>query len=198
VSEEGRVEDGCTETTYGDASHDERLRKARLRGLVEKHFAGVWRFLRHLGVPERAVDDAAQDVFLIASNRIDEIHVGSEQSFLFNTAFRLAQTQRRMGARESLEGEIDLGVDQSPTPEDKLDKKQARALAYRLLDELEDDLRHVFVLYEIEGMTMQRIATTIDVPIGTVASRLRRAREHFQVRLEQNRKRLLGQRSGRP
>ena len=51
-----------------------------------------------------------------------------------------------------------------------------------LLDGLDEDLRQVFVLYEIEDMTMAAIAELLKVPPGTVASRLRRAREQFQER----------------
>jgi RNA polymerase sigma-70 factor (ECF subfamily) len=46
---------------------------------------------------------------------------------------------------------------------------------------LPDDTRPVFVLYELEGLTMDEIAACLEVPAGTVASRLRRAREAFQA-----------------
>ena len=169
----------------------EEEQRARLAELVRTHFAGVWRFLRRLGVPDDSVDDAAQDVFLVASRRIEEIRFGSEQAFLFSTAFRIARTHHRTQTREVLE-ELDTEPDTAPTPEDSLDDKRSRELAYRLLDELDPEVRHVFVLYELEGMTMQQIGQLLEVPQGTVASRLRRAREDFQARLERHRKRLRG------
>ncbi len=168
--------------------------KVKLRALVEQHFADVWRFLRHLGVPEHSVDDAAQDVFLVAARRFDEILPGREHSFLFGTAFKIAQAARRdfVRSRPIDEGEAEERVDTAPTPEQQLDEKQAEALALRLLDELDEEQRQVFVLYEIEGLTMQRIAELTNVPMGTVASRLRRAREAFQARFERHRTSLRG------
>lgn len=172
----------------------DQAQKAKLRALVEGHFADVWRFLRHLGVPEQSVDDAAQDVFLVAARRFDEILPGRERSFLFGTAYHVAQAIRRQLARSRPcdDDQVDAAPDRAPNPEEHLDDKQAQALALRLLDELEEGQRQVFVLYEIEGLTMQRIAEITEVPIGTVASRLRRAREAFQARFERHRNSLRG------
>src|SRR5580704_8866080 len=55
---------------------------ARFRRMVDDEFALVWRFLRGLGVAPSAVDDAAQQVFLVAAQRIDAITLGSERAFL--------------------------------------------------------------------------------------------------------------------
>jgi len=180
-------------STEDDAMPND-AQKVKLRRLVDDHFAGVWRFLRHLGVPEHLVDDAAQDVFLVAARRFDEILPGREHSFLFGTAFKVAQAARRefLRSRPIDDADVDETVDTAPTPEQQLDEKQAEALALRLLDELDEEQRQVFVLYEIEGLTMQRIAELTNVPMGTVASRLRRAREAFQSRFERHRKSLRG------
>ncbi|MBX3262087.1 MAG: RNA polymerase sigma factor [Labilithrix sp.] len=172
---------------------------ARLRELASRHFADVWRFLRHLGVPQSSVDDAAQDVFLVAARRLEEIEPGRERSFLFGTAFKVAQAARRKAWREAPretlpDGDAGDERDHGPTPEQHLDDKQARALALRLLDELDEGLREVFVLYEIEGLTMQRIAELTELPPGTVASRLRRAREEFLTRFARHRNSARGAR----
>lgn len=164
---------------------------ARLREIASQHFADVWRFLRHLGVPQSSVDDAAQDVFVVAARRLEEIEPGRERSFLFGTAFKVAQAARRKAWREAPREPLPDGDaharDLAPTPEQHLDDKQTCALALRLLDELDDGLREVFVLYEIEGLTMQRIAELTELPTGTVASRLRRAREEFLGRFARHR-----------
>jgi RNA polymerase sigma-70 factor (ECF subfamily) len=77
----------------------------------------------------------------------------------------------------------------APTPETLLDEERARELLYQLLSELDERFRVVFVMYEIEAMTMQEIAEVLEVPVGTVASRLRAAREDFGARLERYRAR---------
>ncbi|MDF2695118.1 MAG: polymerase sigma factor RpoE [Labilithrix sp.] len=173
--------------THADAppAVDSDARSERYRVMVSEHFADVWRFLRHVGVGSHGVDDAAQDVFLIAWQRLEQIRPGSEHAFLFTTAYRRAQSLRRRGRRETPDENVDATLDESPTPEERLDDKQSCDLAFRLLRGLEEDLRAVFVLYELEGFTMQRISELIEVPLGTVASRLRRAREIFQARFSQ-------------
>lgn len=170
----------------------EQERQARLRAVVEEYFSDVWRFLRHLGVPESSVDDAAQDVFVVAARRIHEIQAGRERSFLFGTAYNVAQSSRRRLFRADPDEDVERAVDRAPTPEQHLDDKQTQSLALRLLGELEEGMREVFVLYEIEGLTMQRIAELMNLPIGTVGSRLRRAREEFLERFERHRNSVRG------
>ncbi|MDX2086251.1 MAG: sigma-70 family RNA polymerase sigma factor [Kofleriaceae bacterium] len=155
----------------------------RLRAMFDECFDFVWRSLRRLGVPAATVDDATQEVFLVASRRLDDIALGSERSFLFATAIRVASTARRGQARRGEHDERAVAglVDVSPSPAEVVDRQRARAVLDRILDDLDDDLRAVFVLYELEEMTMAEIATTLELAPGTVASRLRRAREQFQA-----------------
>ncbi len=162
---------------------DERTSERRLRELFDTQFDFVWRSLRRLGVPELTVDDATQEVFLVLSRRLEDVEPGRERSFLFSTALRVASTARRASTRRGVhdEGAIDGLVDPSPNPEELADKQRARAVLDQVLATIELDLRAVFVLYELEEMTMAEIATTLDLAAGTVASRLRRAREAFQT-----------------
>lgn len=162
----------------------------QVRKLVEDHFADLWRFLRHLGVPEHWVDDATQEVFIVAARRFDEILPGRERSFLFGTAFKIAQSTRRKLGRAAPPDDdsvMEAKVDTAPNPEEELDDKQARELALRLIDELDEGQRQVFVMFEIEGMTLQHIAELTELPMNTVASRLRSAREVFQTRFARHR-----------
>ena len=70
--------------------------------------------------------------------------------------------------------------DGAANPEELMDQRRARALLDQVLGDMPMDLRAVFVLFELEEMTMMEIATLSDIPPGTVASRLRRARHVFQ------------------
>jgi RNA polymerase sigma-70 factor (ECF subfamily) len=167
---------------------DADARAAHLREIVRRFFPDVWRFLRRLGFAEHVVDDAAQDLFFVALRRIDEVKPGSERAFLFGAAIRIATNLKRKSAREVPTESFKQELDTAGSPEEKLDDERARAHLYRLLAELDDDLRTVFVMYEIEELTMQDIANVLEIPIGTVASRLRRAREDFTARLERHRK----------
>ena len=157
---------------------------ARVAQLLRAHFRDVWRIVRRFGVPENSADDAAQEVFIIASRRLADITPGSERPFLFSSAVRVAANVRRsLGARrECAEDEaLPEGVDPRPNAEALLDQKRLRQMLDRVLDELSDDLRVSFVLYELEGLSSPEIAELLGIPVGTVASRLRRAREAFEV-----------------
>ncbi len=155
----------------------------RFRSMVDANFDFIWRSLRGLGVPSASIDDAAQQVFWTASQKIATITAGSERSFLFATARGIASNARRSQLRNrelADEDAIASHVDRAPDPEQLAASRQARMVLDRILDGLPEDLRAVFLLYELEGQTMAEIAALLGTPIGTVASRLRRAREEFQ------------------
>ncbi|WP_437965591.1 sigma-70 family RNA polymerase sigma factor [Sorangium sp. So ce260] len=156
----------------------------RYRALVDAHFDFIWRSLRGLGVPVGSADDAAQHVFLIAHQKLGEIAPGRERSFLFGTALGVAANARRAGARRRELCDDDamaIAADEAPNPEQLMEMKQARALLDEVLDAMEEDLRVVFVLFELEGVPTEEIAAMLELAKGTVASRLRRAREEFRA-----------------
>lgn len=154
----------------------------RLRGMVAAHFEAMWRLLRRLGVPTRDLDDAVQEVILVLARRLDTIEKGSERAFVLSTAYRIAATARRTLRRRPQTVELDDVVltDPGRDPEALFEQRRARELLDDVLAALPIELRAVFVLYELERLTMAEIAETLGVPPGTVASRLRRARALFQ------------------
>jgi RNA polymerase sigma-70 factor (ECF subfamily) len=165
-------------------------RQARM---AAQHYEFIWRSLRRLGVAEQAADDAAQRVFLIAAEKMARIAPDCERSFLFQTAVRVAMSVRRTYAqrREAMVGdELDAVVDPSPLPDAMAEERQRRRYLDELLDTLPMDLRTVFVLYEIEGLDSPEIASMLELAVGTVASRLRRARDMFRRAAERLRTRL--------
>ncbi len=154
---------------------------ARLRACVGNHLRAVWRMLRRHGVCEADADDAAQKVFLVLSRKLDVVEVGRELPFLLRTSVLVASETRRAARRrrESSEPPPDLVAPRTSAPDVALEQRQALARLDAILERMDETLRTVFVLHEIEEMTMAEIAETLDVPAGTVASRLRRARETF-------------------
>lgn len=150
--------------------------------LFHAHVDLVWRLARRLGVGDDAVDDVVQEVFVVAQRKFDRIELGRERAFLCSTVVRVAASARRSKARRrEAPEEIDDISDVAPSPAELVDRKRARALLDAIIAELDDDLRAVFVLYELENMTMADIALCLELPPGTVASRLRRARADFQA-----------------
>lgn len=156
---------------------------AELRALIVEHYEFVWRSLRRLGVRGPEVEDAAQQVLLVFGQRIAEVRIGSERAYLFGTAMRVAADHRKKQARsrEILDSEgLDAHASHGQGADELLDRQRARALLDTVLEELPDDLRAVFVLFELEEITAAEIAEMLEIPAGTVASRLRRARELFE------------------
>jgi len=161
-------------------------REARVRRLIQSHYDSLWRFIRRLGVEPMDLDDAMQQIFEIAASRLDAISAESERSFLFSTAFRVGSEQRRRhdARRETDDAELADREDPAPEPDILADQARARAVLDRVLADMPPELRAVFMLYEIEEMTMSEIAELLGLPPGTVASRVRRATEQFEARVE--------------
>ncbi len=157
----------------------------RLEAMFAAHFDFIWRSLRRFGLSEDQADDAAQQVFIVASRKLDRIEVGSERSFLFGTAMRVASDLRKSAPyrRELAHAEPGYDLEGGLRPDDLVEQRRARALLDDVLDAMELDLRTVFVLFELEEMTTPEIASLLSIPHGTVASRLRRAREEFEARV---------------
>jgi RNA polymerase sigma-70 factor (ECF subfamily) len=180
VALRGNPQDGAHQArptpAYGDV---------RLRIMLDAYFNFIWRSLRRFGLSEDRADDAAQQVFVVAARRLGAIVPGSEKSFLLRTAMRVASDVRRSAAYRREVPHADPAADLAggPRPDELLDQRRARAVLDGILDAMDLDLRSVFILFEIEEMTIAEIATLLRIPNGTVASRLRRAREKFQAKL---------------
>ena len=157
--------------------------------MLQENYAFIWRQLRRFGVPESRVDDAAQEVFVVASQKLAAIREGSERSYLFGTALRVASQMRRSAVMRH-----EVGVSTPPEmeaiasrPDELLDRGRARALLDAVLDSLDDDVRAVFVLYEIEELTMADVAEAVGIPLQTAYSRLYSARKQLAERLADRR-----------
>jgi RNA polymerase sigma-70 factor (ECF subfamily) len=159
-------------------------RARREAALVEAHLPLVWRFLRRLGCSPEDADDTTQEVFVIAVAKLDQIEPDREKAFLYGIAVRLASRQRRSQSFRASRTVRGADVDDyrsADVPADELlDRKDGLAFLDQTLAEMTPELRTTFALYELEEMTMAEISAVTDTPMGTVASRLRRAREHFQ------------------
>lgn len=164
------------------AQETPRVQTARawLDRLARDHYAFVWRTVRRLGIAEAEVDDVVQEVFLVAARHTGQLH--NERGFLFRTSqFVCSHERRHLRHQREIADETALAdaIDASENPEENLARSEQRDLLQELLDTLTPDQRAVFVLFELEQITTVEIAQMLDLPIGTVASRLRRAREVF-------------------
>jgi len=167
------------------------------RAIYDAHFDFVWRSLRRLGVREPDALDLTQKVFLTAHVKLAEFEGRSQIStWLFGIAQRVASDYRRSALirREVSTDHVELDAVASSPAEFSADSEQrqrARA-AEAILNALPEAQRTVFVLFELEEMSGQDIATLLDVSLGTVKSRLRLARDTFRREV----KRLAALRAG--
>ena len=168
---------------------------AAVRTLVREQLDFVWRLLRRFRVPEADLDDAAQQVFIVAARRIESITAGSERAFLYGTALRVAANVRRGARRRQKWVELTPADCAAPsgTPHDALEQRRALDVLDQVLAGLGHQLRVVFVLCELEELPAPEVSAMLGVPIGTVASRLRRAREKFRTELARMRARKSSQ-----
>lgn len=169
--------DGVKTPTAGAmAGADTRVRLA-----VERHLDLIWRVLRRSGLRPSDAEDAAQDVFWVFAQRTQDVPAVAERSFLVSTALRIAADRRRSrwyrSATEPLDA--DARVFDGPQPDEALELRRAGVLLEQALEQLPPADRAVFVLAELEQMSRSEVAEALDIPEGTVASRLRRARAGF-------------------
>jgi RNA polymerase sigma-70 factor (ECF subfamily) len=145
---------------------------------------------RGLGVEDAGVDDVVQRVFWVAFRRFDEFRPqhakGSAKAWVLAILRRVVSEHRRSARRsgrilESRHADPEWVADsRRPGPHDDLVRTQAARLVRRLVGELEEDKRVVFVLAELEDLTVSEIACALGVNVNTVASRLRAARRDFE------------------
>jgi RNA polymerase sigma-70 factor (ECF subfamily) len=156
--------------------------EARMRSMVAEHFDFVWRTARRFGLRDFEADDATQRAFIVASQRLGQIEPTRERSFLFAAAIRIASEIRRTHARRA-EVDYDERRDPAPLQDELVERRRARVLLDEIVEAMPDDVRVVFVLFELEQLTMAEIAALVGVPQGTIGSRLRRAREIFERKI---------------
>jgi RNA polymerase sigma-70 factor (ECF subfamily) len=151
--------------------------------VYDTHFAFVWRCLRRLGVPEGAVDDAHQEVFLVAHRRLDEFEGRSSlKTWLFGIILNVVRRHRRSARKQTAHEPLaEALVDtQHPSPLESAAKAEAARMLESFLASLDPDKRAVFILAELEQMTAQEVAAATSTNVRTVYSRLRVARQDFE------------------
>lgn len=154
--------------------------------VYDGHFEFVSKMLRRLGVPDHALDDALQDLFVVVHRRLGEFEGRSSlKTWLARIAVHVAadhrRSRRRKGQCEPLEESV---ADRRADPFAAAQQTESVDRLYRILARLEESHREVFVLAELEQMTAPEIAEALELKLNTVYSRLRAARQRFDAALE--------------
>ncbi len=162
------------------------------------HYDFVWRCALRLGASSTDVEDIVQETFIVALRRydVDGFAPGRARpstwlfAILHNVLRNHARSERRRRARHDVLAESEV---LQPTPGMPAESSLALRLLDEFLRELDDDLRIVFVLAELEGMRGPEIAKAIGLNPNTVRSRLRSARQAFAARFTNDRERVVSE-----
>ncbi len=172
------------EVLNGPASDLERIGE-----LYREHADFVHRVILGLGGPAVDADDLTHEVFLIALRKWTSLPPGTDaRSWLHGVAANtvLAARRKTLWRRR-------LGLaNHSPEPrwhEPDVERRDARAQVYRLVEGMSEKKRGVFLLFELEGLSGEEIAALVRAPLKTVWTRLHHARREFLKALERERKR---------
>lgn len=163
----------------------ERCRQGEMRAwseLYQEHGPYLRRLLGRIGVDTADLDDALQDVFVVAHRKLGGFDGRSRvRTWLTGIALRVASQNRRRAVARRL-GRVWMGSPSpspTPTPEDLAEISRGRPVLREILAGIGERKRAVFVLYEVEGMEGDEIARVLGCSINTVWSRLRHARAEF-------------------
>lgn len=163
---------------------EERPSAADFAAIYEEHFAFVWRSAKRLGIPDASLDDVVQETFVVVHRRLGEFEGRSSlKTWIFGVLRFVVNDHRRSHRRKGARGEgadpDEIG-DQGPSPHEVVAQQEARDVLKRILDELDDDKREVFVLAELEQMSMPEIAEAIGGNVNTLHAKLRAARQEVE------------------
>jgi RNA polymerase sigma-70 factor (ECF subfamily) len=159
-----------------------------LPALYTQHVDLVWRNLRRFGVPDASLDDAVQDVFLVVHRRAEEfLGQSNVKTWIVGIVLRVAHDYRRSQARHS--ARVALCAEQSQhalpgnCPAEQVELREAAALVRQILERFDEQERNVFVLVELEEMSVREVAESTGLSLSTCQRRLTAARKAFDVAL---------------
>jgi len=147
-----------------------------IEALFSTYVEFVWRSLRHFGVPEADLEDQTQEVFLVAYRRQEECDVQHPRAWLYGIARRRASGYRR---RSHLRHECPVEtLPERIDPRDLFARTEIGLLS-RVFASLDEDKQAVFLLYEIEEMSMREVAEAVQCPLKTAYARYHAARREL-------------------
>jgi RNA polymerase sigma-70 factor (ECF subfamily) len=157
--------------------------------VYDQHVDFVWRCARRLGIPETSLEDVTQDVFLVVHRRLGHFDGRVQvRGWLFGIVAKVVRDYRRRFRRkgaacvaydEATDAQISQSAEPSVTPHAVAEHYETVRVLYELLDELDEEKREVWMLAQLEEMSMPEIAECLGINVNTVAARLRAARRRF-------------------
>jgi RNA polymerase sigma-70 factor, ECF subfamily len=162
---------------------------AAFGSLVRRYQDRLYTALIHVAGSRDEAEDVAQDAFVQAYLKLRTFERQSKfYTWLYRIAFNAAVSRRRKrrteGSIEQARAAVgDEPADRRERPEERLLRKERADLLSQALAGLSDEHRAILILREMEGCDYEQISQILDLPVGTVRSRLHRARAHLRVEL---------------
>jgi RNA polymerase sigma-70 factor (ECF subfamily) len=160
--------------------------------IYRTYFGFVWSCTRRLGVTEAEIDDVVQEVFIVINGRLSTLQQPeSLRSWVYGIVRRTVSTHRRAKRAKVVHtaeyvAQPEMQYPQMPSPQQLAEQSDQVRLLWSLLDKIDPAKREVFVLAELDEMTAPEIASAIEVPLNTVYSRLRAARQELEEALQRH------------
>ncbi|MDB6018216.1 MAG: polymerase subunit sigma [Pedosphaera sp.] len=168
---------------------EEKDKQSRFEVTILPHLDAAYNLARWLTRNDHDAQDVVQDAFLRAFKFFGGFRGGNGRSWLLsivrNTCYNWLEKNRRKELGTVFDEEIHLLEDTAATPEMRLSQNLDRELVRQVVAELPVEFREIIILRELEEMSYKEIAEIADIPIGTVMSRLARARKLLQESLTQ-------------
>jgi RNA polymerase sigma-70 factor (ECF subfamily) len=148
----------------------------------------VLRVMRHLGVPAADLPDQCQEVFVAVFRGLPSFGGRSKlQTWIYGICLRVASNHRRRAHVRRERPCSEPPEQSSPAAQDEsFERRESQATLARLLDALDPDKREVFVLYELEELSMKEVAEACGCPLQTAYSRLHAARRRLLEKYREN------------
>lgn len=154
--------------------------------LVRMHAQGVSNVVHRLCGDAQLAEDAAQETFIRAWQNLPSHRPGTPlRNWLYRIAVNAGTDMLRKEKRILPDDIDDLHLsDGGPGPEAQVSQKERTRLVQKAILTLPEASRAVLVLREYEGLSYQEISSTLDIPVGTVMSRLNYARNTLKAKLQ--------------
>jgi RNA polymerase sigma-70 factor, ECF subfamily len=165
-------------------------RPAAFGELVRKYQDRLYNAIVHVVGNAEDARDIVQDAFLQAFVKLEGFHRTSAfYTWLYRIAFNVAASQRRRkrvgpSVDQAREVSGEEPIDGEKSPSQQLEEEERRRQVQTAIGQLSEEHRAVLVLREMEGCCYETIAEVLDLPVGTVRSRLHRARLQLRDHLK--------------
>lgn len=166
-----------------DAPDDGRSSLGQLEtsSVYDAYATFVWRSLQRMGVPTSDLEDALQEVFIVVHRKLPQYDAERAKlsTWLFGISLNVAR-KHRARSRLTFGFDVDAQAGNKPNQEALLQSRQQAERLNLILGKMKPEHSATFVMFELEALTCQEIADLTGVPVGTVYSRLHKAREQFK------------------